>query len=108
MKLKIHKEHYEDVLRNNKRFEVRSTKDRTFYVDQHITLCEVDNASFTGRELEIIVTYVLDNEDYCKKGFCIFSFSIKEPNTYQWEDEHDEDEWERLFLKKDSDKFESI
>ena len=67
--LKILPEYYEAVLCGNKTFEVRFN-DRDYQINDVLHLQEW-NQNYTGRELVKVVSYILDNSDYCKEGFVI-------------------------------------
>ena len=84
--LKIDPEYFEAVKSGDKTFEVRSTKDRTFRVGDVVKLCEwKKNPNYipgtlsiyeypTGREIVVKITYILNNSEYCKEDYCVFSF----------------------------------
>ena len=72
--LKILPEYYSAVKEQRKTFEVRK-KDRDFKVGDSVILREYDiyTDRYTGRRWYGDITYILDNELYCKKGFVIMS-----------------------------------
>lgn len=77
--LKILPGYFQDVLFNNKRFELRKN-DRKFKVNDVYILKEYDtiNNEYTNNEIIIRITYVLRNVEYygLKDGYCIFGFEI--------------------------------
>jgi ASC-1-like (ASCH) protein len=72
--LKILPEYYEAVKCGDKTFEVR-LNDRDYQVNDVLHLQEFNNGRYTGRELVVAVTYILDNPTYCKKGYVIMSLN---------------------------------
>lgn len=76
--LKIRPAFYHDIMERGKRFEVRTTHDRQFKVGDTIKLREFNDSEFTGREVDIRITYILSDPAYCKEGTCIFSFDLLE------------------------------
>lgn len=74
--LKIHELYFDDVANGSKTFEVR-LNDRNYSVGDLLVLREftADNAVYTGRCLFAIVSYVLDNSDYCKNGYLILGLN---------------------------------
>lgn len=72
--LKIFPEYYRAVLERRKTFEVRKN-DRDFKVGDAVALREYDpyTDKYTGRIWYGDITYILDNDLYCKKGFVIMS-----------------------------------
>lgn len=74
-KLKILPEYFNAIMSNKKKFEVRKN-DRDFQVGDCIELAEwTAETGFTGRGIFVIITYILDDENYCKEGYVIFSFT---------------------------------
>ena len=63
---------FDDVLTGKKKFEVRKN-DRNFKVNDELLLREYipETNSYTGRELQMVITYILNNADYCKDGYVI-------------------------------------
>ena len=79
--LKIKSEYFEAVKSGKKTFEVRFD-DRGFKVGDKVVLRELaahDNYKYTGRCIEVEITYILDDAEYCKPGFVVFSFKIVGP-----------------------------
>ena len=49
-----------------------------------LILYEVNCGRYTGRNIKVIITYILRNPDYCKEGYCILGF--KQPvKRGEWE-----------------------
>lgn len=70
--LKIDKLYFEDILSNNKKFEIRYN-DRNFKINDKVILKEIDlYRQFTGREVEVKIIYLTDYEQ--KKGYVVFGF----------------------------------
>lgn len=74
--LKILPEYYEAVKYGDKTFEVR-LNDRDYQVNDVVHLQEYTNSEYTGNELVKVISYVLDNVDYCKEGYVIFGLKDK-------------------------------
>jgi len=71
--LKISPKYYDDVVHNNKRFEIRKD-DRNYQVGDLVTLKEYENGLYTGRKMvNIPIRYILRNapEYGLKEGYCI-------------------------------------
>lgn len=75
--LKILPEFFEAVVNLEKTFEVRKN-DRNFELDDLVFLVEWDDdlKMHTGRKLGARITYILDNPEYCKKGYVVFGFEL--------------------------------
>ena len=72
--LKILPQFYRAVLEERKTFEVRKN-DRPFTYGDFVILQEYDPlcpGGYTGRVWHGVITYVLDDVSYCKKGYVIF------------------------------------
>lgn len=70
--LKILPMYFEDVVTMVKPFEVRKY-DRAYAVGDTLLLREYDvnKRDYTGRATERRISYILDNDAYCKEGFVI-------------------------------------
>ena len=75
--LKTEPQYFEAEMVGIKRFEVRKN-DRGYKVGDYLSLNEYDSetAAYTGRSLLFEVVYILDNEDYCKKGFVVMGLAL--------------------------------
>lgn len=74
--LKILPEYFSAVADRKKTFEVRKS-DRDFKCDDIVILKEFDaEKGYTGNEAITQITYILNDENYCKQGYIIFSFEI--------------------------------
>lgn len=73
--LKTEKSFYEAVREGRKRFEVRFN-DRGYKVGDHLALNEYDaeKNEYTGRTMLVKITYILDDERFCKKDFVVIGF----------------------------------
>ena len=75
-KLKIKSEHYVDVINGTKTAEIRYN-DRNYQVDDILILNEIDSlGNFTGNNCVVIVTHVLNNNQYLQTGYVMLSFHI--------------------------------
>ena len=72
--LKTLPEYFELVRTEVKNFEVRKN-DRDFKVGDLLILKEWDG-EYTGRDQRRKISYILDNNDYCKEGYVILGFEI--------------------------------
>lgn len=69
--LKTYPQDFEAVWSEEKMFEVRRN-DRNFKVGDMISLKEYDPESgYTGREVDVAITYILDDPEFVKEGFVI-------------------------------------
>jgi hypothetical protein len=80
--LKTETGYFSEIKSGVKTFEVRRF-DRPFQTNDDIVLQEYDptHKVYTGDEWYGKITHILDNERFCKKGFCILSIKPKE-NDY--------------------------
>ena len=75
-KLKIKSEHFSAVINKTKTAEIRYN-DRNYQVGDHLILNEIDeNGVFTGKNCEVIVTHVLDDNQYLQNGYVMLSFRM--------------------------------
>mgnify|MGYP003294018252 FL=1 len=72
--LEIYPEYFEAVASGEKRFEVRR-KSRGFNVCDILVIKEYDG-TYTGREIKAEVTYILDDEEFCKEDYVILSIQL--------------------------------
>ena len=74
-KLKTLQPFYDEVDLGSKKFEVRKN-DRNFKVGDFMVLQEwkLEGHFYTGEEVKTVITYILDDETYCKDGFIIIGF----------------------------------
>ena len=70
--LKILPEYFNAIESGEKTFEVRFN-DRNYHVHDILHLQEWTDGDYTGREVEVKVTWLLDNPNYCKEGFVIMA-----------------------------------
>lgn len=74
-KLKTIQPYYDLVELGVKNFEVRKN-DRPFRVGDIMVLEEYSHsAGYSGRSINTIITYVLDDEEFCKPDFVIIGFN---------------------------------
>ena len=74
--------YFKEIKSGTKVFEVRRF-DRPFQVNDDIVLQEWNpiDKTYTGNEWHGKITYILDDERFCKKGYCVLSIKPKE-NDY--------------------------
>lgn len=71
--LKIHSNFFSQVVKLDKRFEVRRN-DRNFHEGDFLALNEIDeNGVYTGQSVLVRVTYILNDSFYCKDNMVIMS-----------------------------------
>jgi len=80
--LKIIPQYYNDILHGNKRFEVRKN-DRDFQVGDILTLQEYSEGKYTGGYIDVKVTYILNDPQFCKEGYIVMGFR-KLPYSRDW------------------------
>lgn len=75
--LKIMPEFFQAVKDGEKTFEVRKD-DRNFEVGDFVRLYEYlpNIMTYTGRFVDVKISYILRDTRFCKEGYCIFSFVI--------------------------------
>lgn len=74
--LKILPNYFQAVAFRLKRFEVRKNG-RNFRSGDLVVLKEYDTEKgYTGNEAIVEITYVLNDENYCKQGYVIFSIEL--------------------------------
>lgn len=72
-KLKILSQYFEEVVKGNKRAELRFN-DRDFKVGDIYELEEYDGKTYTGRSVTVRITHILEGFECLAKGWCVFSF----------------------------------
>lgn len=68
--LKIYPNYFRDVETGRKTFEVRKN-DRPYREGDYVALNEYENGKYTGRFILAQIVYMLADEQYVKKGYCI-------------------------------------
>lgn len=74
-KLKLLPTYFEAVRLGNKTFEVRKD-DRGFNEGDTLILQEWTPNGYTEREIEVAVTYILRDTEYCKEGYCVMGIKL--------------------------------
>lgn len=74
-KLKILPQYFEEVVKGNKKAELR-LNDRDFKVGDIYELEEYDGKTYTGRSVIVRITHILEGFEGLAKGWCMFSFVI--------------------------------
>lgn len=67
--LKTTPEYFDAVSKETKTFEVRK-EDRHFHIGDFLALNEFKNGDYTGRCILVKVTYILNEPQFCKAGYC--------------------------------------
>lgn len=73
--IKILPEYFKAVESGEKTFEVRFN-DRNYRVHDILHLQEWADGEYTGKEMAVEVTYLLDSPQYCKEGYVIMAIKI--------------------------------
>lgn len=77
-KLKIKSEYFSAVINKTKTAEIRYNNDRNYQVGDILILNEIDeNGVFTGNNCAVIVTHVLDDNQYLQTGYVMLSFRMQ-------------------------------
>ena len=72
--LKTINPYYNDIDMGTKTFEVRKN-DRNFKVGDLMILREyLQQGIYSGKSITCIITYVLDNPEYCKEKYAVLGF----------------------------------
>ena len=72
-KLKTLPQYFEEVVKGNKKAELR-LNDRDFKVGDIYELEEYDGKTYTGRSVMVRITHILEGFEGLAKGWCMFSF----------------------------------
>ena len=81
--LKIKSEHYINVINGTKTAEIRYNN-RNYQVDDILNLNEIDSlGNFTGNNCSVIVTHVLDDNQYLQTGYVMLSFHLRSINPVE-------------------------
>lgn len=72
--LKIYPNYFRDVETGRKTFEVRKN-DRPYREGDYVALNEYENGKYTGRFILAQIVYMLADEHYVKKGYCILGIA---------------------------------
>ena len=76
-KLKIKSEYFSAVINKTKTAEIRYNNDRNYQVGDILILNEIDSlGNFTGNKCSVIVTHVLDDNQYLQTGYVMLSFRM--------------------------------
>lgn len=77
--LKCWPEYFQPIRRGEKTFEVRRTTDRTFEVGDVLRLKEwhLSPAHYTGRELDVDVTYIMSGLPFLEPGTCVMAIRVR-------------------------------
>ena len=74
--LRCEARYFDDVVSGEKRFEIRK-KDRKFEVGDTVILKRIfgEQQIDTGDRIQATISYILDDERYCKDGYVILGLS---------------------------------
>ncbi|OTP82404.1 hypothetical protein B6D08_11385 [Gilliamella apicola] len=82
-KLKIKSEYFSAVINKTKTAEIRYN-DRNYQVGDILNLNEIDeHGVFTGKNCAVIVTHVLDDNQYLQTGYVMLSFHLRSINPVE-------------------------
>ena len=82
-RLKIKSGHYIHVINGTKTAETRYN-DRNYQVGDILILNEIDSlGNFTGNNCAVIVTHVLDDNQYLQTGYVMLSFHLRSINPVE-------------------------
>lgn len=75
--LKIDPNYFDDVVQGRKTFEIRKN-DRGFKKGDYLALNELDDTrtEYSGRSVLARITYIVDDERFCKEGFVVMGISV--------------------------------
>lgn len=81
--LKIWPIYFGEVLSGKKKFEIRRN-DRNFKVGDFLILKEFspDSNSYSRREIQCKVTYLLDDPNFIKEGFVVMAIELTSANCF--------------------------
>lgn len=76
--LEIFQKFYTAVNDGRKTFEVREKRDRNFQIGDVLRLYEINETTKekTGKMTTKEIAYILDDENFCKKGYIILGFKM--------------------------------
>lgn len=82
--LKIRPEYFKEVLKGNKRAEVRKM-DREYSVGDKLILQEFDSntATYTGREIAANITHILTDTEFLRANYGVLSIKKVGTLTYK-------------------------
>lgn len=80
--LKLWPAYFDAVADGTKRFEVRSTRDRTFAVGDVLVLREWDpqTETYSGRSVMVLVTFVVEGAPFLPEGTAVLSIDA----AHEW------------------------
>ena len=81
-KIKIDPKYFDDVAKGIKTFEVRKN-DRAYKKKDLLDIFEYDSETgeYTGRNIFLLITYILDDQEYLRDGYVILALEILEVNN---------------------------
>lgn len=73
--IKINPRYFIPIEHGEKTFEVRYN-DRSYKVNDILHLREYADGEYTGRQIDAEVTYLLDDNNFCKEGYVVMSLNV--------------------------------
>nr|WP_294490620.1 DUF3850 domain-containing protein [uncultured Anaerosporobacter sp.] len=73
--IKIANCYFEDVKQGIKKFELRKN-DRDYKVGDKLKMMEFKDGEYTGRMLNAVITFILEDYEGIKEGYCILSIDL--------------------------------
>lgn len=73
--IKIANCYFEDVKNEIKKFELRKN-DRNYKVEDKLKMMEYKDGEYTGRVINAVVTFILEDYEGIKEGYCILSIRL--------------------------------
>ena len=73
--IKIANCYFEDVKNEIKRFELIKN-DRNYKVGDRLKMMEFKDGEYTGRVINAVVTFILEDYEGIKEGYCILSIKL--------------------------------
>ena len=74
--LKILPEYFDEIINGSKTFELRRY-DRDFKTGDRLLLREHNGKNYTGCNVKVLVTNILENFQGLENGFCVLGFKIE-------------------------------
>lgn len=75
-RLKIKPNYFKDVVAETKRFEVRYN-DRNYKVGDILVLEEFDKKGYTGRCINVEITYICDDPQFTKQDYVVLGIRLR-------------------------------
>ena len=77
--IKLSSKYFDDVKNGTKTFEIRKN-DRDYNINDILVMREyTENKEYTGRYLEAVIIYILNNESFLQKDYVALGINIVPP-----------------------------